>query len=149
MVRPFRSDRRWTFDVEPEALWTQLVSTDQYTRWWPWLRRFDGIELADGARWRCEVAPPLPYVVRFTIAFDAVEPPHSAVTMIDGDIKGWARLDLLGGPGRTTRARLQSSLRPANPVLVGFGLVARPLVAWGHDWVLDEGRRQFVNRGCS
>jgi hypothetical protein len=39
-----------------------------------------------------------------------------------------------------------SALRQANPLLRGFGMVARPLVEYGHDWILDEGRRQFVER---
>ena len=144
MPRPFRSDRSWTFEVPPEKLWSRIADTTEYRTWWPWLRRFDGSAgLTPGAEWQCEVAPPLPYVVRFGIAFDRVETQRVVETTIAGDIRGWARLTIdehVDG----CHARLESSLAPANRVLRGFGAVARPLVEWGHDWVLDEGRRQFV-----
>jgi hypothetical protein len=145
-LRPFHSDRSWTFRVPPEELWTRIAATEHYCSWWPWLRDFDGAAgIEKGATWWAEVAPPLPYVVRFAIDFDRVEDGRSIDTTIDGDIRGWARLtvdDHVDG----CHARLESSLAPANRVLRGFGAIARPLVEWGHDWVLDEGRRQFVQR---
>ena len=113
---------------------------------WPWLRSFDpGMGLTDGARWLCEVAPPLPYVVRFAIDFSDVEPESSARTTVDGDIRGWADLRITPTVGGCS-ARLSSELEPANKMLRRFGRVARPLIEWGHDWILDQGRRQFVER---
>jgi hypothetical protein len=145
MPRPFASDREWSFPEPPDALWERIRAVDRYCHWWPWLRAFDpGTGLEPDARWHCEVAPPLPYVVRFTIDFDRVEHGRRAETTVDGDITGRAvlTLDELGDAG--TRARLVSQLAPANPVLRTVGRMARPVVEWGHDWVLDQGRHQFV-----
>lgn len=142
----FRSDRTWCFDEEPDELWAAIVRTDRYPVWWPWLRHFDdGEGFLQGASWRCVVAPPLPYVVRFDVHLEQVEEGRAVTSRVSGDISGTAVLTIADGGG-TTEARLVSSLRPANPVLQSFGLVARPLVEWGHDWVLDHGRRQFVDR---
>jgi hypothetical protein len=144
---PFRSDRSWRFDLGPDELWERIAGVEHYADWWPWLRSFDPSGgLAPGARWRCEVSPPLPYIVRFTVHIRRVErvPAGRRVhAIVDGDVRGEADLQVEpDGPGAA--ARLRSALEPANPLLRSVGRVARPAVEWGHDWVLDEGRRQFV-----
>jgi len=141
----FDSNRCWDFPVSAEELWRRLSTVDDYASWWPWLRRFDpGPGFTRGAEWRCEVTPPLPYVVRFTVQLDDVEEGRSVRSTVAGDIRGTARLDLEPSGNGGTRARLVSSLAPAQPVLRVVGRAARPMVEWGHDWVLDQGRRQFV-----
>lgn len=144
MPAPFLSDRSWAFDMGTSDLWSVIAHTHSYPVWWSWLRSFDGSAgFVPGAEWRCVVAPPLPYVVRFTIHFDEVMPARLVDTHVTGDIAGAARLELVEPtPGRCL-ARLRSSLAPSNRALRGFGRVARPLVEWGHDWVLDQGCRQF------
>jgi hypothetical protein len=150
MARPFRSDRSWRFDVGADELWETICETGSYRAWWPWLRRFDEDDgLVAGATWRCVVSPPLPYVVRFEIHHESVEPARRVESVVRGDIGGTAVLtldDLDDLDGRGCLARLRSDLAPTNPVLRSFGLVARPLVERGHDWVLEVGRRQFVDR---
>lgn len=146
MPAAFRSDRSWRFAVPKAELWERLNATEDYPSWWPWLREFDaGGRMVEDERWSCAVSPPLPYMVRFAIRFDRVDPGRVVETTISGDIEGVARLTLDDDDGGSS-ARLVSSLRPANPLLRSFGVVARPLVEYGHDWILDEGRRQFVSR---
>lgn len=145
MPRPFRSDRGWTFEMGVDELWARLSSYECYTQWWPWLRHFDPDGgFADGASWRCAVAPPLPYVVRFTVELERVEPARAASATVHGDVVGEAELTVEAVAPSRSSARLHSCLAPAHPVLRGVGTVARPLVRWGHDWVLDQGARQFV-----
>jgi hypothetical protein len=145
MPRAFLSDRSWTFDVSDDALWERLSSVEEYTQWWPWLRRFDPVGgFNEGARWHCEVAPPLPYVLRFSVHIDHIEPGRGARASVHGDVTGDAVLSVGGGGNGSSTARLRSQLAPANPVLRRVGRLARPVVEWGHDWVLDQGRRQFV-----
>jgi hypothetical protein len=145
---PFRSDRSWRFDLGPDELWDRIASVEAYPEWWPWLRSFrpsGGLE--HGSRWHCEVSPPLPYVVRFTVYIQRIERARAGRRVdarVDGDIRGEATLHL-DADGDGTSARLRSALEPANPLLRSVGKVARPAVEWGHDWVLDEGRRQFVD----
>lgn len=147
VARQFTSDRTWSFEVGLERLWAALTEVEEYRRWWPWLRRFD----ADGgftaqSLWTCQVAPPLPYAVDFTVALEHVEPQHGAVATVRGGVTGRAEL-ALSGTSTTSSARLRSWLTPADPIMRRFASLAPPLVQWGHDWVLEQGRRQFESRG--
>ncbi len=142
----FRSERSWDFAVGPGELWDLIVETDNYRSWWPWLQNLDvdgGFD--SGALWRCRVSPPLPYVVRFHIHFRQVEPLVRVVTEVTGDVEGTAELSLAETDQGST-ATLRSELAPANLLLRRVASTARPLVEWGHDWVLDTGQRQFLER---
>jgi hypothetical protein len=138
-----RSDRRWRFDADVATVWAAIAEVDEYRRWWPWLSRFDGAALAEGERWSCAVQPPLPYVLRFTVRLDAVEPLASVAATVEGDIVGTARIELVPDGDGASVVRLESLLAPANPFLRSVARFARPVVRFGHDWVLDTGARQF------
>jgi len=141
----FHSDRRYHVPMSPEELWATVARVEDYQSWWPWLRRFRADQLADGEVWTCLVQPPLPYWVRFEVALDEVIEPHTVRARISGDVVGDAHLDIrehLAG----AEARLVSDLGPGNPVLRAFARVGAPLVRYGHDWVLDSGVRQFLDR---
>ncbi len=132
--------------MDPGELWDHLSATGSYTQWWPWLRRFEpGDGFVADERWSCEVSPPLPYRVRFDVRLDDVQTARRVASTITGDIGGTAVLTMAESPTGTS-ARLVSDLRPTNRVLRGYGAVARPLVEFGHNWILDQGRRQFVER---
>ena len=139
------SDRRYRFALQPDALWSALDATDDYRRWWPWLRTFEADGLRAGDRWSCAVRPPLPYTLQFAIHLDDVEPPRLITAHITGDIAGDARVEIapdLGG----CDVRLTSRLAPGNRAFAVFARVARPVVRRGHDWVLDTGAAQFASR---
>jgi hypothetical protein len=142
----FTSDRRWRFSLAPDELWERVAATDSYRRWWPWLRRFEPVGgFRAGARWSCLVQPPLPYRVRFEVALERVEPHRLAVAVVRGDIEGEAVLTIEPRSGGC-EARLRSTLWPTHPLMRRVAAVVPPLVRWGHDWVLDTGARQFVQR---
>lgn len=137
-----RSDRRYRFAVPPEVLWSALSRTDDYRRWWPWLRRLEGADFAEGARWRCEVQPPLPYSLRFELELEEVVPPRFVTATVTGDLRGHAAIDVRATV-EGSELRLVSTLGPDSAVLRTIALVAHPLVRFGHDWVIDTGLRQF------
>jgi uncharacterized protein YndB with AHSA1/START domain len=147
-----RSDRRHRFDVDRDTLWSAITSVEDFSAWWPWLRAFDGERLAVGETWGCTVQPPLPYTLHFALEIDEVVPYELVTARITGDLDGSARLevrDLPGGDGPRSEIRLQSDLEPSNLVLRTFARVARPVVRFGHDWVLDTGVQQFRSRALS
>jgi uncharacterized protein YndB with AHSA1/START domain len=138
-----RSDRVYQFDAGPEAFWAAITKTGSYRAWWPWLRMFDAQDFEVGSRWTCAVQPPVPYRVRFTIDFTRIERPSLVTVAVGGDIHGTASLDITpDGTGSTVR--LVSELIPDNRALRAAAFVARPVVRFGHDWVLDTGARQFA-----
>lgn len=131
--------------MSARQLWLRIVATDQYVDWWPWLREFDDDRgFVNGTHWRCTVSPPLPYVMRFSIHIDEVVAGRTVSAHVDGDIGGTARLSIEPLTRRTCEARLVSELAPSDPALRLVGAMARPLVRWGHDWILDRGREQFI-----
>ena len=118
-----------------------------YRSWWPWLRRFDAQGLTAGEEWRCEVQPPLPYIVRFQVAIEKVEPPALVHALVLGDVVGDATLELEEAEGGC-RAILHSALAPGNAALRLVSRFAAPVARFGHDWVLDSGARQFIARAA-
>jgi uncharacterized protein YndB with AHSA1/START domain len=136
------SDHTFTFAADPGTVWGAIAATDCYRTWWPWLRRFEAGDLRAGARWTCEVRPPMPYTLRFVVVLDEVVAPTRVASTIEGDIVGTALLTL--GPGHPgSELRLTSELAPANTLLRSLGALARPLARFGHDWVITTGARQF------
>lgn len=137
------SDRRYRFDREPQQVFDVMASVGDYPSWWPWLEQFDGEALKAGDRWRCTVRAPVPYRVGFVVALDEVTEPWVVRATISGDIEGTARLDIGPGPDGGSTVRLRARLAPAHAGLRLLGRFARPLIRYGHDWVLDTGARQF------
>jgi uncharacterized protein YndB with AHSA1/START domain len=140
-----RSDRHYRFDLAPAALWERLTEVPAYPQWWPWLRDFDGTTLAAGEVWRCSVQPPLPYRVRFEVRLDEVEPGHTVAASVTGEIVGTATLTIAPAAEGST-ARLVADLGPDRQALRALSFALRPLVRFGHNWVLDTGARQFAER---
>ena len=138
----FGFDRAWEFALEPDALWTHLSDTSSYRRWWPWLRSFDPVPIEPGVRTRCRIGPPLPYTLGLVVQVDSVTPAREIVATVTGDVAGPARLELAPVP-RGTRARLVWQLDVQRPLLRAAAHAARPLLVWGHDWVVSNGVEQF------
>ncbi len=141
----FHTDRRYQLPMTPAEVWAAVTQVDDYQTWWPWLRQFDAEDLAGDAVWRCLVQPPLPYSVRFDVALDEVRAPTTVRASITGDVVGDAHLEISAHPGGS-EARLVSNLEPGNGFLKAVARLAAPLVRYGHDWVIDSGARQFVDR---
>jgi len=126
-----------------DCVWERISVMADYRSWWAWLRRFDAAALATGEVWRCEVQPPLPYIVRFSVDIEKVEPPALVHAVVRGDVVGTATLELVQS-GEGCRATLHSALAPGNRALRLMSRFAAPLARFGHDWVLDSGARQFI-----
>jgi hypothetical protein len=139
-----RTERRYRFDGDLESVWAALAATDQYRQWWPWLRRFDARGLVTGDLWRCQVKPPLPYTLRFTVHLDNVIARRSVAATVSGDIAGTAHLEL-APQGEVCELLLTSELAPRSRAFGVLAALARPLVRRGHDWVLDTGAAQFAS----
>ena len=145
MAVPFRFDRSWSFPLPPDALWAVFERTDAYLDWWSWLREFESDGLRPGTTARCTIQSPLPYALRCTIRIDAVTAPELVVATVDGDLRGPARLEIVGD-GDGSVARLVWALGLGNPVLAGLARAGRPMMAWAHDVVVAAGVEQFRRR---
>ena len=137
------STRRLRFTADRATVWAAIGRVSDYPQLWPWLRDFHGEAITPGAVWRCTVQPPLPYVLRFTITIDEVDPPGLVTATISGDLSGSARLTL-EDHGTRCEGELISTLAPEQPLLRLMAQLAPPVARFGHDWVLETGARQFA-----
>ncbi len=145
MPSPFEFEGRWRFSVAPEELWQAFCQTERFPQWWPWLRTLESAGLVEGGVSHCVVRAPVPYALSFTVAILELAPPRAVVAAVSGDLEGPARLDVVAQPGGS-EARLSWVLDVRSPLLRAAALVARPLMNWGHNWVVDTGVRQFRSR---
>lgn len=142
MARPFRFNGQWSFSATPDQLWRAFSETERFQEWWPWLRTLESAGLVEGTVSRCVVRAPVPYVLTFTIAILEVVPRRLVVAAVSGDLEGPARLELAAQPGGS-QARMSWDLEVRAPLLRAASRVARPLMDWGHNSVMDTGVRQF------
>lgn len=142
MSAPFRFDGTWVFPVPPAQLWAVFSRTDRFQEWWPWLRTLESDGLVEGTVSHCVVRAPLPYSLTFEVAVLEVVPERLVDTQVSGDLEGPARLDLNAHP-EGSEARLSWELELRDPLLRTAAVVARPVMEWGHSWVVDTGVRQF------
>jgi uncharacterized protein YndB with AHSA1/START domain len=137
------SNHSFVLPAPRAAVWAALGDVSDYRSWWPWLRRFDAGGLEEGDVWRCTIRPPLPYVLRCTVALTTVQAPAMIVARVAGDITGDARLDLTE-QAESTHARLTSRLEARRLPARLLSRVAPPAARWGHDWVFTTAARQFA-----
>jgi uncharacterized protein YndB with AHSA1/START domain len=141
----FSTVHRYELPLPREEVWRLISDVSNYRKWWPWLRVLDAAALAPGEEWRCEVQPPVPYLVRFGVLIGHVEPALQVRAQVVGDVVGDATLTL-DDTGTGCTATLDSCLAPGNTALRLVSRFAGPIARFGHDWVLDSGARQFITR---
>jgi len=136
---------RYLLPLPREDVWSLIGDVSRYRAWWPWLRAFDATALAGGQEWRCQVQPPMPYLVRFGVVIERVEEAALVHATVNGDVIGKATLTL-NDAHTGCAATLHSSLAPGNAALRLVSRFGGPIARFGHDWVLDSGARQFIAR---
>ena len=134
--------------MTPQGFWDTISRTDEYSQWWPWLRRFDAEGMTEGARWLAEIQSPLPYVLRVELVLDEVVIPERLAVQVSGDLQGRAALTLT--PTETGSAiDIDWQMRPRSRAMHLAAVVARPLLRWSHEWVLARGLEQFRQRALA
>lgn len=139
---PFTFDRAWEFEIPPPKLWALLSDTSAFPRWWPWLRSFEPVSLEAGARSHCSIGPPLPYVLTVDLRVLEVVQESLVDVAVSGDVTGPARLEIRPTAAGST-ARLVWTLEVRRPMLRVAAGMARPVLQWGHEWVVSNGVEQF------
>jgi uncharacterized protein YndB with AHSA1/START domain len=136
---------RYELPLPREEAWSLISDVSNYRNWWPWLHVFDATALAPGEEWRCEVQPPVPYLVRFRVVIEEVETAVRVRARVVGDVVGNATLRFEDEASGCI-ATLDSTLAPGNTALRVVSRFGGPIARFGHDWVLDSGARQFITR---
>jgi hypothetical protein len=126
------------FGASPERIWDGLERTENFPLWWTWLRDFDieGRPLAPGSVLHGVVCPPLPYRMGLTVKVDECARPRLLRAQVHGDLEGEAGL-MLEQEGAGTRATAAWTIEMMQPPMRLAARVARPLLQWGHDRVVE------------
>jgi hypothetical protein len=109
------------------------------------LRELSGDGLVPGGRSDCVVRAPIPYTLRFTVVVQELVPGRLVDAVVEGDLAGPARLEV--APAETgSVVRLAWEMELRRPVLRAAAHFGRPVMEWGHDWVVATGVEQFLGR---
>jgi uncharacterized protein YndB with AHSA1/START domain len=150
MVAAFGFDRTWHFPVPRQELWDAATAIERFPEWWRWLRVLDvhGADkgVAAGTTATCVIGPPLPYVLHLTIEVERLVVGTLVEARVTGDLEGTARLEVAADRAGGTTARLSWHLYVRRPLLQMLARTARPVLVWGHEWVVANGVAQFRER---
>jgi carbon monoxide dehydrogenase subunit G len=139
-VSPYVVDYSGTFDFAraPEDVWEAIGHIERFEGWWWWLGqlRLEGPGLAPGAVLQGLVSPPVPYRMRVRVQLEACEEPTSIDATVGGDLVGPATLRLSPRDGGT-RVDVAWSLEMMQRPMRLAARVAKPLLQWGHDRVVE------------
>jgi carbon monoxide dehydrogenase subunit G len=129
---------QFRFAVPPAELWATIENTDRFEGWWGWLHDFqvEGPGLVPGSVLRGVVAPPLPYRMALRVVLANCRRPHRIDAEVHGDLEGVARL-VLEPDGTGTHACVSWRIEMTQPAMRVAAGLARPLLRWGHDRVVD------------
>ena len=139
-----RHDGEELFALSPEELWPEITDLDRFERWWSWLKeaKLEPDEVATGAVLTFSIVSPLPYKLRCRVEFVEVIEGERIRTLVTGDLKGWATLDLEPYEGGSC-VWLQWELEPTQTPMRMLVRVARPLILRTKDWAIDLALRSF------
>lgn len=131
----FRFSADWFVPYPPEQVAEVLTDLEHYPRWWP-----DVVAVAslgpDQARVLCRSR--LPYRLDLVLTARSRTPPVLHVDL-DGDLVGEARYELTEQPGGTD-LRYRQQVRVTGRLLRYASRLARPLLIWNHDLMMERCR---------
>jgi len=131
------TDRTDVIAVAPDRLWAVLADVGDYPTFWPWLRSFDGRELAAGVVWRGQIDVAGPLRLPVAIHLDEVVPGRCIGAHLGGDLTGPARVDVTAA-GAGSALHLTAALVPRRADLRSLTRWARPLAQASHDRVITR-----------
>jgi hypothetical protein len=137
-------DGAYLFHADPDQVWFAMNRVEEFPRWWRWLRDFrvEGRGLETGGSLTGLVVPPIPYRFRVTIHLDDVRPAEGIQARLSGDLLGPAALELREHEvGCELAIRWDVEMR--KPSMRSAAHVAKPLLVWGHDQVIEVTVRRF------
>jgi hypothetical protein len=125
-------------EAPPEVVWRKIERSEEFEGWWGWLCdfRLEGEGLVAGSVLHGVVNPPVPYRMTLRVELTRCSPPTAIDAIVEGDLRGSARLNM-EPDGDGTRASVGWSIEMMQMPMRLAARVARPLLVWGHDKVVE------------
>ena len=139
---------RFAFPTAPDVLWAMIEEPRNFERWWGWLHDLESTDehITTGSVLTGVVDPPVPFTMQVRVTIDQYEPGRRIVASVGGDLQGPANLEIsapAGGNG--THVAIGWDVEMKQRRMRVAARVARPLLQWGHDRVVEAAVRGF---GC-
>ncbi len=135
------------FPVAPEELWTLVEDPGHFEQWWGWLHEVECSDprIVSGSVLTGVIDPPVPFAMWTQVVIDEYERLRHITASVTGDIKGAAHLDTSAAAGGT-QVEIGWDVEMMQRRMRMAALVARPLLQWGHDRVVEAAVRGFSRR---
>lgn len=140
-------DGSFHFPVAPGELWALIEDPRNFGHWWSWLHNVECTDrrIVAGSVLTGVVDPPVPFTMWAEVVIDECERLRHISASVSGDIKGAARLDTSAAPGGT-QVEIGWAVEMMQRRMRVAALVARPLLQWGHDRVVEAAVSGFSRR---
>jgi uncharacterized protein YndB with AHSA1/START domain len=142
MERKYRFLTTWKFDAPIDRVWAAIHDTDEWPRWWKYVRdvseRRSGDEAGVGSVRSYTWSSALPYKLSFEMRTTRVDKPYVLEGIAQGELIGTGRWDLSSEDGVTT-VRYRWEVDMKKPLLNLLAPVARPFFVWNHNKVMQAG----------
>lgn len=148
-AKRFELVTHWQLAAPPEAVWVELVRTEQWPDWWRAVKRVelvapggpDGVGAVRNFTW----GTALPYTITFAMTATRVEP----MTLLEGEARG--ELDGIGRwtlaeANGVTHVRYDWQVELTKPWQRMLAPVLRPVFAWNHTVVMGWGEAGIRKR---
>ncbi|MBV8950504.1 MAG: hypothetical protein JOZ99_06495 [Actinobacteria bacterium] len=134
----------FTFPLAPQRLWALIEDPANFERWWGWLHDVHCTDplITAASVLTGVVDPPVPFSMRVRVTIDECEPARHIAASVGGDLRGTAGLDIDGDGGDASVA-IGWDVEMMQPQMRVASLVARPVLQWGHDRVVEAAVRGF------
>ena len=138
----------WHFRAPIETVWEAIVNSSDWPRWWPSVRSARRLEEGDadgvGAVDEFAFKGRLPYTLRFTMTTTRVQRPSVLEGQARGELAGSGRWHL-HSEGDETVVTYYWDVSTSGFLFNLLAPLARPIFAWNHDQVMEQGRRGLAD----
>ena len=135
----FQLVSHWHLAAPIDAVWEAIKATEQWPRWWPYVKRVDELKRGDadgvGAVRHMTWSSRLPYGVAFDIEVIESRRPRLLSARARGQLNGQGTWELTPD-GDTTRVRYTWCVDLTTRWMRFMAPIAAPVFRWNHDAVM-------------
>ena len=137
----------WRFDAPIDAVWDKIIDSKRWPQWWKYVQSVTELEPGDengvGSLQHITWTTALPYKLSFDSRVTRVEKPHLIEGVAMGDLNGNGRWQL-SQEGSVTTVRYDWNVSTSKSWMNLLAPVARPIFAWNHAILSNEGGRSLA-----
>ncbi|MFQ3616594.1 MAG: SRPBCC family protein [Cyanobacteriota bacterium] len=138
----------WQFAAPIERVWNALIQTKDWPTWWQAVQSVEDLELDDlggiGQVSRFVWKMPLGYTLAFDTQVVQLQPPTLMEAIAKGDVEGRGLWELSPMP-EGCQVRYTWTVRTSGRWMNWAARLARPLLEWNHNAVMNQGGRGLAN----